>query len=71
MTQTWHAAAQALLEPGEHLLAAEEMRLADGVTPPPPPAPADTTPLSLPGKVGLAFLHLLSPNFTLPGEDRL
>jgi len=67
--RSWTAAAGALLEPDERLLAAEEIDLASGVTPESPPEPGDGTSLSLLGKVGNLFLHLLSPNITLPGQN--
>lgn len=66
----WTAAAGALLEPGENLLAAEQMRLPGGVIPK-PAEPAAGTPLSVPGKVGAAFLHVVSPNISLPGPGLL
>lgn len=66
----WAQAAAALLEPGERLLAAEEMRTAGGVAPP-PPEPESGTPLTPLGKAGTAFLHLLSLNDSPPGSDLL
>ncbi|WP_152629045.1 hypothetical protein, partial [Actinoplanes utahensis] len=71
MANPWTWAAEALLEPGERLLAAEEMQTPEGTTPPPPPDPERHTPLGPLGKVGVAFLSLLNLNEFGPGSSLL
>lgn len=71
MAIDWSTAAQALLDADERLLAAEAIEPAAGIGPPPPPPPPGGTQLTRSGSVLNTFLHVISPNASLPGQGRL
>ena len=73
MGNPWHPAASAVLVSGERLLAAEQVRLAGGTSPgpPPPPPAAGGKRMGPVGRLVTGVLNIISPNLSLPGQDRL